>query len=176
MTNVEQQAEEMEVLKSIYEGDKNFHQLNDTTYQYKYTEGEESFIVEVSWGPNYPTEKPRINLDIFFNQHLLPSVKQKILEIIDKEAEHWIGSAMTYTLFEIVKERVVDIFSAQTEQAGPSGAKISMGFQMEKKKLVKKKQLRKARKRRESGSSGEWILDRKSKKAPASHCVSDLWT
>lgn len=31
----ELQAEEIEVLKSIYEGDENFKQLNPTTYQYK---------------------------------------------------------------------------------------------------------------------------------------------
>lgn len=33
--DAEQQAEEVEVLKSIYEGDDNFKAVNSTTYQYK---------------------------------------------------------------------------------------------------------------------------------------------
>lgn len=33
--DAEQQAEEIEVLKSIYEGDENFKQVNATTYHYK---------------------------------------------------------------------------------------------------------------------------------------------
>lgn len=33
--NAEQQAEEIEVLKSIYEGDENFKQVDAKTYQYK---------------------------------------------------------------------------------------------------------------------------------------------
>lgn len=33
--DAEQQAEEIEVLKSIYEGDEDFKQLDDKTYQYK---------------------------------------------------------------------------------------------------------------------------------------------
>lgn len=33
--DAEQQAEEIEVLKSIYEGDENFKQLDAKTYQYK---------------------------------------------------------------------------------------------------------------------------------------------
>lgn len=33
--DAEQQSEEIEVLKSIYEGDENFKQVDDKTYQYK---------------------------------------------------------------------------------------------------------------------------------------------
>lgn len=33
--DAEQQAEEIEVLTSIYEGDENFKQVNSKTYQYK---------------------------------------------------------------------------------------------------------------------------------------------
>lgn len=36
----------------------------------QYTEGEKSFILEIKWGPSYPTEKPECNLEIFYNQHL----------------------------------------------------------------------------------------------------------
>lgn len=33
--DAEQQLEEVEVLKSIYEGDENFKDINSKTYQYK---------------------------------------------------------------------------------------------------------------------------------------------
>lgn len=35
MTELEQQAEEIEALVSIYEGDSCFKQINSTTFQYK---------------------------------------------------------------------------------------------------------------------------------------------
>ncbi|XP_068629891.1 RWD domain-containing protein 4 [Battus philenor] len=160
--DAEQQTEEIEVLKSIYEGDDNFKQVDATTYQYKYTEGEKSFILEIKWGPTYPTEKPKCNLEIFYNQHLLPSVKAKILDIVDAEADQWVGCAMTYTLFECLKEKVADILSEQTEEAVVARVeKIVIEDQTEaSKKPEKKEQLTKAQKRRawdraEIGRAGE---------------------
>lgn len=29
-----------------------------------------SFLLEVEWHNNYPTEAPKINLDIFYNKHM----------------------------------------------------------------------------------------------------------
>ncbi|CAK1581469.1 unnamed protein product [Parnassius mnemosyne] len=160
--DAEQQAEEIEVLKSIYEGDENFKQVDGTTYQYKYTEGEKSFILEIKWGPTYPTEKPKCNLEIFYNQHLLPSVKEKILEIVEAEAEQWVGCAMTYTLFECLKEKVAEILAGQTEEAVAARVeKIVIEDQTEtSKKPEKKEQLTKSQKRRawdraEIGKAGE---------------------
>ncbi|CAG9585043.1 unnamed protein product [Danaus chrysippus] len=91
--DAEQQAEEIEVLKSIYEGDENFKQVDSKTYQYKYID------------------------DIFYNQSLLPSVKENILSIVNAEADQWVGCAMTYTIFEGLKEKVKEILEAQTEEA-----------------------------------------------------------
>ncbi|KAJ2953038.1 hypothetical protein O0L34_g7428 [Tuta absoluta] len=160
--DAEQQAEEMEVLKSIYEGDENFKQLNDKTYQYKYEDGEKSFILEISWGPTYPTDKPNFNLDIFYNQHLVPSVKQKVLSILDTEADQWVGCAMTYTLFEALKEKASEILAEQTEEPIVARVeKIAINDDQEvSKKVEKKEQLTKAQKRRawdkaESGKGGE---------------------
>ncbi|XP_072943565.1 RWD domain-containing protein 4 [Epargyreus clarus] len=160
--DAEQQAEEIEVLQSIYEGDENFKQCNSTTYQYKYTEGDKSFILEISWGPTYPTEKPNVNLEIFYNQHLLPAVKEKILAVVNTEAEQWIGCAMTYTLFECLKEKVSEILAEQTEEAVVARVeKIVIEDQTEtSKKPEKKEQLTKAQKRRawdraEIGRAGE---------------------
>ncbi|KAL4707376.1 hypothetical protein ACJJTC_008561 [Scirpophaga incertulas] len=160
--DAEQQVEEIEVLKSIYEGDENFKQVNEKTYQYKYAEGDKSFILEISWGPTYPTDKPKINMEIFYNQHLLPSVKEKILSIVNTEADQWIGCAMTYTLFECLKEKITEILAEQTEEIIVSSRveKIIIEDQVESTKKEKKEHLTKAQKRRawdkaEVGRGGE---------------------
>ncbi|XP_011548844.3 RWD domain-containing protein 4 [Plutella xylostella] len=159
--DAEQQAEEIEVLKSIYDGDENFKQVDNTTYQYKYIDGEKSFIVEISWGANYPTEKPTFHLEIFYNQSLLPSVKSKILSILNEEAEQWVGCAMTYTLFECLKEKVTEILAEQIEEVVTAKVeKITINDDADTKKVdPKKEQLTKAQKRRawdraEAGAGG----------------------
>ncbi|CAH0748565.1 unnamed protein product [Diatraea saccharalis] len=162
--DAELQAEEIEVLKSIYEGDDNFKQVDSKTYQYKYVDGDKSFILEISWGPNYPTEKPKLNMDIFYNQHILPIVKEKTLEIVNVEAEQWLGCAMTYTLFECLKEKVSELLAEQTEEVVISSRveKITIEDQgeVESTKKEKKEHLTKAQKRRawdkaEVGRGGE---------------------
>ncbi|XP_050683139.1 RWD domain-containing protein 4 [Leptidea sinapis] len=160
--DAEQQADEVEVLKSIYDGDKNFKQVNDTTYQYKFTEGDKTFILEVIWGPRYPTEKPHLNLEIFYNQHLSAAVKEKIIKLVDAEAEQWMGSAMTYTLFEFLKEKMTEVLSQEaTEVITAKVEKIAIQDQAESsKKTEKKEQLSKSQKRRawdraEMGRGGE---------------------
>ncbi|XP_026489925.1 RWD domain-containing protein 4 [Vanessa tameamea] len=159
--DAEQQAEEIEVLKSIYEGDENFKQVDAKSYQYKYIEGDKSFILEILWGPTYPTEKPSFNLEIFYNQSLLPSVKDKILSIVNAEADQWVGCAMTYTLFECLKEKVSEILAEQMEEAVVARVeKIAITEQTESKKPEKKEQMSKAQKRRawdraEIGRAGE---------------------
>jgi hypothetical protein len=35
---------------------------------------------------------------------------------VDAEAEQWLGCAMTYTLFECIKEKVPEILAEQTEE------------------------------------------------------------
>jgi hypothetical protein len=55
--NLEAQAEELEALASIYDGDTNFKQVNATTFQYKVREKiqsvkmiiEKSFIIFQVW-------------------------------------------------------------------------------------------------------------------------------
>lgn len=66
------QGEEREVLLSIYEGDPRFKAISPTTYQYKYGEDNDpkSFLLELSWPAEYPTEKPTINMGTFYNKHL----------------------------------------------------------------------------------------------------------
>ncbi|XP_060810075.1 RWD domain-containing protein 4-like [Amyelois transitella] len=102
------------------------------------------------------------NVDIFYNQHLLPSVKEKILSVVSNEAEQWLGCAMTYTLFEALKEKASEILAEQTEEAVVAAKveKIVIDDQTESKKPEKREQLTKAQKRRawdraELGRGGE---------------------
>ncbi|XP_022086307.1 RWD domain-containing protein 4-like isoform X2 [Acanthaster planci] len=81
------------------------------------TEGHyKSFLLEIRWGDNYPDEMPDINLDAFYNHHLQSGVRCSVVEKIKAEAEQWLGSAMTYTLFEWAKENADDLMSEQTEE------------------------------------------------------------
>ncbi|KAH3891082.1 hypothetical protein DPMN_015171, partial [Dreissena polymorpha] len=71
MSKTELQEEELEVLRSIYDGDTMFKEIGPTTFQYKYGEDNSyrSLIVEISWVDNYPDTPPNINLDTFYNKH-----------------------------------------------------------------------------------------------------------
>ena len=103
--NAELQEEELEVIKSIYEGDDLYSSPQNSRHLYKFGEdgASRSFILgkeenfqtlheigfllrvfnaEISWGPNYPEELPEINLDSFYNKHVLPSVKEGILKAV----------------------------------------------------------------------------------------------
>merc|ERR1712142_406638 len=119
----ENQAEEIEVLDSIYDGDESFKKLNDTTYQYMITHPSnenKNFLLEIAWGDEYPDELPDVNLNAFFNKHILPDVKSAIRDALLKEAEDLIGCAMTYTLFEYAKENVETLTESQPEKPDPS--------------------------------------------------------
>lgn len=68
----EMQREEREALISIYEGDTQFHEVNSTTFQYRYGETDtvKSFLMEISWPDGYPNDLPNVNLDLFYNRNL----------------------------------------------------------------------------------------------------------
>lgn len=60
---MEQQEEELEVLRSIYEGDEQFKELSITCFQYMYGSGEnKSILLEISWPEAYPSVVPVVNL------------------------------------------------------------------------------------------------------------------
>ena len=86
---LEQQAEELEALASIYEGDNFFKQLDNKTFQYKvrflvlfwflwkfnftfFQYGDENdkntFNVEITWTEEYPNVLPKISLDTYYNR------------------------------------------------------------------------------------------------------------
>ncbi|XP_076674262.1 RWD domain-containing protein 4 [Andrena cerasifolii] len=117
MSDAELQEEEREVLLSIYDGDPAFKQLTPTTFQYKFGEDNDmkSFLLEIIWGSTYPSERPTINMNTFYNKHIVQDVKDKVTKHVEAEADQWLGSAMTYTLFQSVQEYYAELVSSQPE-------------------------------------------------------------
>ncbi|XP_045172136.1 RWD domain-containing protein 4-like [Mercenaria mercenaria] len=155
MTHKEEQDEELEVLQSIYEGDDNFKVTGDSTFQYKYGEHNsyKSLVVEISWGDDYPEAPPTVNVDTFYNKHIVANVKSKILGGLKEQVEDLLGTAMTYTLFEWVKENYDDLVADQPDAPianTRSDADLSQTDMTEEtlKKKEKKEQLTKHQKRR----------------------------
>ncbi|XP_069136569.1 RWD domain-containing protein 4-like isoform X2 [Argopecten irradians] len=153
MSCKEQQEEELEVLHSIYEGDESFKEVSPTTFQYKY--GEEgsykAFNVEIVWGEDYPEESPTINMDTFYNKHILNGVKEKILDGLKEQLPDLMGCAMSFTLFEWVKENYDDLVADQPDSQPniQSEDKTETNDIVEtSKKKEKKEQLTKNQKRR----------------------------
>ena len=87
--NEELQTEELEVLKSIYEGDELYTNPDPVTHQYKFgdTNTLKTFILEIKWTESYPAELPTINLELFYNKHLLKTVKEEIIKAVNGQYE-----------------------------------------------------------------------------------------
>ncbi|XP_073972385.1 RWD domain-containing protein 4 isoform X1 [Rhodnius prolixus] len=152
------QEEEREVILSIYEGDPAFNQLSPITYQYKYgTDGDpKSFLLEISWGENYPNDKPKVNMDTFYNKHINEKAKKKICDSLLQEAEQFLGGAMTYSLIEFIKEKYDELtaedFSLTTFVEASSPVEETVIDKEEtviQTKLEKKVHLTKAQKRKQ---------------------------
>lgn len=45
----------------------------------------------------------------------MQEVKDKVMRHVEAEADQWLGSAMTYTLFQSVQEYYAELVSAQPE-------------------------------------------------------------
>lgn len=45
----------------------------------------------------------------------MQEVKDKVVSHVEAEAEQWLGSAMTYTLFQSVQEHYANLISAQPD-------------------------------------------------------------
>ncbi|CAL7947583.1 unnamed protein product [Xylocopa violacea] len=157
MSDVELQEEEREVLLSIYDGDPAFKQLTPTTFQYKFGEENDmkSFLLEISWGTTYPSERPVINMDTFYNKHIVQDVKDRVVQHVEAEADQWLGSAMTYTLFQSVQEHYNELVSEQPDATGDINTQTSLlkiteenQQSEETTKKPKKEHLTKAQKRR----------------------------
>ncbi|XP_065215881.1 RWD domain-containing protein 4 [Planococcus citri] len=161
--NLESQQEEEEALLAIYDGDPAFKQISSTVFQYKCGEdgGKNSVLVEFSWPPSYPSEKPIINLNTFYNQHLTQPVKDFIATKIDEKAEQYLGDAVIYTLIELVKDNLdtwmVEVSKNLPVKVEPPKEEITLVEEVDTmtiqeaptKVTVKKEHLSKAQKRRQ---------------------------
>ena len=123
MSCEEDQEEEREVLRSIYESDENFIETDPTTFQYKFGEDGhyKSFLLEISWPQDYPTCLPNISLDAFYNKHISCNVKDSISCRIKEQCEMCLGSAMTYSIFDWTKEHEEELMAEQQEQVSGEG-------------------------------------------------------
>ena len=113
----EEQEEELEVLRSIYESDERFNEVNSTTFQYKIGDDDhnKSFLLEVSWTEGYPDIAPDINLDAFYNKHVSQSVKEFIISEAKKQCEISMGTAMTFSIFNWASEEAELLMANQME-------------------------------------------------------------
>lgn len=113
----EEQEEELEVLRSIYEEDERFKEINPTTFQYKFGDDGhfKSFVLEISWTENYPENAPNINLDAFYNKRLNDKVKGYLLSRLSEQCDLNLGCAMTYSLFDWTNEHFEELTEAQDE-------------------------------------------------------------
>lgn len=48
-------------------------------------------------------------------EYSVQDVKDNVLKHVEAEAHQWLGSAMTYTLFQSVQEHYLELISAQPE-------------------------------------------------------------
>lgn len=128
----------------------------DTKHSYKFGEhaASKSFILEIVWGPTYPTELPSINLSSFYNNHLTNDVKESIIKSVTEEAEQNLGMSMTYTLIEWTKENQESLLDKQpdsvavvTDNLDKASLKDSSEEPEDKRKKEKKEQLTKGQKR-----------------------------
>ncbi|XP_060528857.1 RWD domain-containing protein 4 isoform X2 [Cylas formicarius] len=148
------QQEEREVLASIYEGDKCFKQIAQNTFQYKYgvSDTVKSFLLEIKWGETYPEELPQISMELFYNKHVLPSIKDKVVNLVKTEAQQFLGMSMTYSLFEFVKEKFEELIKDQPDNINEIEVEKLHILDQEPSqsaKKEKKEQLTKAQKRRQ---------------------------
>lgn len=150
MSYSEDQEDEREVLRSIYEADERFNEVNATTFQYKFGEDGhyKSFLLEISWPPNYPTSLPVINLDAFYNKHINSKVKESIRLRVVEQCEMCLGCAMTYSIFDWAKEHEEELMQDQQEQESKEEQIPYQEVNSQQKKKEKKEILTKTQKRR----------------------------
>ncbi|XP_065283544.1 RWD domain-containing protein 4 [Dermacentor albipictus] len=155
MSAEELQAEEVEVLLSIYDGDDNFKKLSDAVYQYKIGDHgtHKSFLIEISWPEKYPNVPPIFNMDTFYNKHIIREVKERVVAALKEQAELELGTPMTYTLLEWIKEHAEELTDKQPEMVAATEAEEEQPKepQISPKKELKQPKLSKNQKRKLAG-------------------------
>ena len=106
MSCSELQTEELEVLKSIYEGDDAYSAIEDTVHQYKFGDdgSGRSFVLELRWSSEYPeNEAAEVSMAAFYNRHVGPEVKTRIEDAVKAEAEQ-VGTLPLSKFVVLVKQ------------------------------------------------------------------------
>lgn len=143
----EEQEEELEVLRSIYEGDSQFAEIKENCFQYKYgTEEGKSILIEISWPELYPSVLPNISLDLFHNNYLSRDFREEIKSKLLEQGEELLDCAMTYSLFDWMNERAEDFINSIPDAV--KREHIEKTDEPTKMDKLKKEQLTKAQKRR----------------------------
>lgn len=98
-------------MRSIYEGDDCFKEVSSTVFHFRVGNSGEpkAFLIELTWPESYPQCIPLISLGSFFNVHLSKETKDLILDRLTEQAEAMLGSPMTYSLFEFIRESAEDL-------------------------------------------------------------------
>uniref|UniRef100_A0A8D0H5Y8 RWD domain-containing protein n=1 Tax=Sphenodon punctatus TaxID=8508 RepID=A0A8D0H5Y8_SPHPU len=154
MTANEDQEMELEVLRSIYEGDERFKELSPVSFQYRIGENGDpkAFLIEITWPETYPQTAPVISMNAFFNNTISSAIKQSIVDKLIDEVEVNLGTSMTYTLFEYAKDHKESFMENQPVNIMTSvNNSISTGTPdtaPSSKKKEKKEQLTKTQKRK----------------------------
>ncbi|XP_056431492.1 RWD domain-containing protein 4-like [Gadus chalcogrammus] len=148
MTANEDQEMELEVLRSIYEGDECFKEISPVSFQYRVGELDDTkaFILDFTWPESYPATAPQISLVAFFNNRISSLTKQQIVSKVEEQAEASLGEAMMYTLFEWAKENQESLM--EDHQPVVTAVISNDTTATEGKKKEKKEQLTKSQKRR----------------------------
>lgn len=58
-------------------------------------------------------------------EYSVQEVKDKVVQHLKAEADQWLGSAMTYTLFQSVQEHFTELISAQPDTVVDLNSQIS---------------------------------------------------
>merc|ERR1712020_872189 len=86
-----------------------------------------------------------------YNKHIIPSVKEEILEFAKTEGEQYLGMPMTYTIIEQVKENLENLLKDQPEHIEAAVRETSEEVDVErttKETSPRKEHLTKAQKER----------------------------
>lgn len=117
-----------------------------------------SIVVQCIYQTNEILKWKRMFYYVLFKLYFcrLQSIKNSVLELVTEESQQWLGCAMTYTIFEALKEKIHELLEKQSEANDPNEVtemvqevKISDSLDDVKKNVVKKSQLTKAQKRRQ---------------------------
>lgn len=70
-------------------------------------------------------------------EYSVQEVKDNVVKLVEAEADQWLGSAMTYTLFQSVQEHYVKLVSVQPDSVAEINSQTSQLKLTEEKQQVR---------------------------------------